>query len=58
MLKTRCTVIFTVVILFFFSIPQPSHSQDDDLVKGKKLIQRLIQLYKEGLYTEAIPIAK
>jgi len=56
--RIRCSYILAAVILILLSIPQPSHSQNNDLEMAKKLNQRATQLYKDGRYAEAIPITK
>ena len=48
------TLLLIFILVFLFPPPSPAQSTDD----AKKLNGQLIQLYKEGRYKEAIPIAE
>ena len=49
------SLLFISVLLMFIPL---SHSQENDLQKAKSLNQQLIKLYRQGRYSEAIPIAE
>ena len=57
MYRTQNKVIIVISILFFLSIPQLSYTQENDLQEAKSLTQQSIELYKQGRYSEAIPLA-
>jgi CHAT domain-containing protein/Tfp pilus assembly protein PilF len=49
------------IFLFAFAVSQPTYSQENELKKAKKaggLNQQLGELYQQGRYAEAIPIAE
>jgi CHAT domain-containing protein/Tfp pilus assembly protein PilF len=48
---------FWVILLFVF-LPSPSHSQKSPLEEAKALNRKVIELYRQGQYLEAIGIAK
>jgi type II secretory pathway pseudopilin PulG len=59
MFKPFCLLpILIISILFLISIPQISYPQQTDLENAKILNQEVINLFQQGRYGEAIPIAE
>ncbi len=56
--RTQNIVSIAISILLFLSIPQLSYTQEGNLEKVETLQQQVINLYGQGRYSEAIPIAK
>jgi tetratricopeptide (TPR) repeat protein len=50
--------ILVIVGLFLVAIPRISYTQEGNLEKAKVLNQKVIELYQQGRYAEAIPVAE
>ena len=58
MRKKHNLIILAISVLFLITTPYPAQTKNNDIEKAKELSQRVEDLYKEGRYSEAIPIAK
>jgi len=54
----KSVVFFFVTFFFFLSFSPNSNAQEAELKKAKRLIQQMENLYDQGQYSKAIPIAK
>jgi len=50
--------VFVTLILILLLTAQVSHSLESDIERVKVLNRKILSLYNQGCYTEAIPIAK
>jgi tetratricopeptide (TPR) repeat protein len=51
-------LILSCIFLFAFAVSQPTYSQASELDKATALNQQVVELYQQGRYAEAIPIAE
>ena len=54
----KSIVFFLVTFFFFFLLSLNSNAQEAELKKAKALNQQVINLYRQGQYLKAIPIAQ
>ena len=54
----KSVVLFLLAFFFFLSFSPNSNAQEADLQKAKALKQQATNLYRQGQYSKAIPIAK
>ena len=58
-MKPFKSVVFFLVTFFFFLLLSPnSNAQEADLKRAKDLNQQVINLYRQGQYSKAIPLAR
>jgi len=56
----RCLIysLFLIALPVLTAFPGALYSQENELEKANTINQKVVQLYKQGRYTEALPLAQ